>query len=165
MTAYEFAFEIYSIMKYLNFFTDERALDWIKGSPIEDIDRVEKELGIRIPEALREYLRLMGVKPMGLVYNEHGTNDIKLLHEWIYEEFEEYRAQGYEFNEIKTILPFERAMDNFFFVPVEEGVEDPPVMTLIIDARPTVEKYSESVTAFVKLQYEGLLQRLYQQKK
>ena len=151
-------------MKHLNFIEDKKVLAHIAGSPIEDIERLEKELGVRIPEALREYLQLMGVKPIQKEYNEHGTKDMKFLREWIYEEFDDYRTHGYEFSEIKTILPFERAMDNFFFVPVEEGVEDPPVMTLIMDVTPTVEKYSESVTDFVKLMYEGLLKRLYRPK-
>jgi hypothetical protein len=115
-------------MKYLNFVTDKKALDYVTGSPVADIDFVEKELGIRIPQALREYLELMGVKPIDKEYNEHGTNDMKTLHEWIYEDIDEYRVQGYELNEISIILPFERFMDTYFFVPVEEGNENPPVL-------------------------------------
>ena len=35
-------------MKYLNFFTDGKILALVEGSPIEDIDRVEKELGLSL---------------------------------------------------------------------------------------------------------------------
>jgi hypothetical protein len=45
------------------------------------------------------------VKPMHDESNEHGTKNMKFLPEWIYEEFDEYRTHGYEFSEIKTILP------------------------------------------------------------
>ncbi len=36
--------KLFNQMKYLNFFTDEKALAYVIGSPIEDINRVEKEL-------------------------------------------------------------------------------------------------------------------------
>jgi len=147
-------------MKYLHFFDDKKALAYVEGSPVEDIDRLEEELGVRIPEALREYLLLMGVKPIGNVYDEHGTKDMKMLQEWIYEDIEEYRAQGFALHEIKTILPFEKAMDNYFYVPVEDGLEDPPVMTLVIGATPTVKKVNDSVTGLVRWQYEWLLKTL-----
>jgi hypothetical protein len=147
-------------MKYLNFFNDERALSYIEGSAVEEVDRLEKELGVRIPGALREYLLLMGVKPIGKEYDEHGTNDMKMLYEWIYEDIGEYRAQGFALTEIGTILPFEKAMDNYFYVPVEDGVEDPPVMTLVLGPTPIVKKYAESMGDFVKPLYKWLLTTL-----
>ena len=105
-------------------------------------------------------MQLMGVKQLDDDFEENGTNDIKYLYEWIYEKFSEFRAQGFELSEIKTVLPFAKAMDNFFYVPVEEGVEDPPVMTLVLDARPNIRKYAESVTDFVKWIYDAHLKHL-----
>jgi len=149
-------------MKYLNFFNDEKVLSCVEGSSVEEVDRLEKELGVRIPGALKEYLLLMGVKPIDKVYDEQGTNDMKMLYEWIYEDIEEYRAQGFALNEIRIILPFERVMDNYFYVPVEDGVEDPPVMTLVIGSIPIVKLYAESIGDFIKPLYEWLLEKLHQ---
>jgi len=149
-------------MKYLNFFNDEKVLSCVEGSSVEEVDRLEKELGVRIPGALKEYLLLMGVKPIDKVYDEQGTNDMKMLYEWIYEDIEEYRAQGFALNEIRIILPFERVMDNYFYVPVEDGVEDPPVMTLVIGSIPIVKLYAESIGDFIKPLYEWLLKKLHQ---
>jgi hypothetical protein len=58
------------------------------------------------------------VKPLHEEYVEHGTKDMKLLREMIYDDIAGYRAQGFELNEIKTILSFDRFLDTYLFVPV-----------------------------------------------
>jgi hypothetical protein len=35
-------------MKYLNFVTDKKALDYVTGSPVADIDRVEKNWALEL---------------------------------------------------------------------------------------------------------------------
>jgi hypothetical protein len=151
-------------MKYLNFFDDEKALAYVVGSPIEDIDRLEKELGVKIPEALREYLQMMGVKPMDNEYYEQGTKDMKWLRASIYEDVEAYRSQGIELSEIGNILPFHFFLDTYFYVPVDYRNENPPVMAFDINVKPTVRKVADSVTDFVKIQYQRLQKELYREK-
>ena len=151
-------------MKYLNFVKDKKALAYVVGSPVEDIDRVEKELGVRIPEALWEYLELFGVRPMHDEYDEHGTNDMIKLREIINEDINEYRARGFELSELRNVLTFHRFLDTYLFVPIEDGNENPPVMSFYINLAPTVEKEAESITDFVKFNYEALLKQLYRPK-
>lgn len=93
-------------MKYLTFIEDKKVLAHIAGSPVGDIERLENELGFAIPEVLKEYLLLMGSKPLDFEYWDHGTNEMKNIHERIYEWIDGYRKQGFELKEIKTILPF-----------------------------------------------------------
>jgi len=148
-------------MKYLDFFNDERVISYVEGSSVEEVDRLENELGVRIPGALREYLLLMGIKPIiDQYYDEHGTKDMKMLFEWIYEIIGEFRAQGFALDEIGVILPFGRTMDNFFYVPVEDGVEDPPVMTWVIGAKPYIKKYEKNIGNFIKRAYEWRLKEI-----
>jgi hypothetical protein len=148
-------------MKYLSFIEDKKALAYVVGSPIEDIDRLEKDLGVRIPLVLREYLQMMGVKPMYSDYDEHGTSDMKFLHEWLHEYIENYRNEGFELNEVGNILPFDKLSDTFFYVPLDEGIENPPVMAFDLGAKPTIRKVTDCFTDFVKWKYEALLKELY----
>lgn len=148
-------------MKYLNFIEDKKVLAHIVGSPMEDIEQLEKELGLTIPEALKEYLLLMGRKPMDFEYYKHGTNDMKLIYERMHEWIDEYRNKGFELNEIKTILPFSKFQDTFWYVPIEKGNENPPVMAFDIGDTPEIRKLTENITDFVKWQYGNILSELY----
>ncbi|MCJ1807594.1 MULTISPECIES: SMI1/KNR4 family protein [Flavobacterium] len=143
-------------MKFINFVSNKEVLSNIIGSSEIEINDLEKELGFSIPLSLKEYLKLMGEKTIYSEYDYHGTKDIKYIHEWIYEWIERYRNEGIQLGEIKSILPFDKFQDTFFYVPIEEGNENPPVYAFDINDTPTIRKLNDSFTDFVKERYDKI---------
>ncbi|WP_163445133.1 SMI1/KNR4 family protein [Flavobacterium columnare] len=130
----------------------------IEGSSHEQIHLVETELGFKIPLALKEYLLVMGEKTNFYEYwDEHGTKELVKLKLWIYEWIDKYRSEGIGLSELKTILPFFNFQDTFFYVPIEEGNENPPVYAFDINDTPTIRKLNDSFTDFVLERYNKIL--------
>jgi hypothetical protein len=130
-------------MKYLDFVNDKKILTVIVGSSEEDVRKLEGELGYNIPLALKEYLLLMGETSIYTEYDYHGTRDMKYIRDWIYEWIERYRNEGIPLNELKEILPFDKFQDTFFYVPIEEGSDNPAVYAFDINESPTIRRIKE----------------------
>lgn len=143
-------------MKYFNFINKENSKLLIQGSDFESIELVEHKLGFKIPLALKEYLLLMGEKTIYDEYDYHGTKDMKYLHEWIYEWIDRYRSENIKLSMIGEILPFDKFQDTFFYVPIEEGNQNPPVYAFDINDTPTIRKLNDSFTDFVIERYNKL---------
>lgn len=141
-------------MRYINFITSDRVLSEIQGSEEFEILKLENELGFKIPLALKEYLMLMGEKTIYEEYDYHGTKEIKYIHEWIYEWIERYKNEGIDLTELNMILPFDKFQDTFFYIPIEEGNENPSVYAFDINDTPTIRKLNDSFSDFVKKKYE-----------
>lgn len=147
-------------MKYINFIISDKVLSEIQGSKENEIVKLESELGFKIPLALREYLMLMGEKTIYEEYDYHGTKEIKYIHEWIYEWIERYKNEGVDLTELNTILPFDKFQDTFFYIPIEEGNENPPVYAFDINDVPTIRRLNDSFVDFIKLKYEAKIKEL-----
>lgn len=148
-------------MKYLNFIIDKKILSELKGSTIERLNQLESELKYGIPLALREYLLVMGEETSLYEYcDEHGTNEILKLREWLYEWVEKYREQGIALNEIKNVLPFFNFQDTFFYLTIEDGDDNPPVYAFDINDRPTIRKLDDQFSEFVRRRYEKKLKEI-----
>lgn len=147
-------------MEYLSFITDRRVMSEIIGSPEESVRVLEIELGYKLPNALNEYLILMGEKSIYREYDYHGTKDMLYLHEWIYEWIKRYREEGVELSRIKEILPFDKFQDTFFYVPIEAGIENPPVYAFDINETPEIRKLFNSFSDFVKWKYDEYIKNL-----
>ncbi|WP_375604918.1 SMI1/KNR4 family protein [Flavobacterium davisii] len=145
-------------MKFINFIDSANTNLVIEGSNNESIHLAENDLGFKIPLALREYLLLMGEKTNFYEYSdEHGTKELVKLKEWIYEWIEKYRSEGIELSELKNILPFFNFQDTFFYVPIEEGNENPPVYAFDINDTPVIRKLNDSFTDFVLERYNKIV--------
>jgi len=139
-------------MKHINFILDVRVHSEIIGSPPEQVEMVEQQLGFKIPHALKEYLLLMGEKTIYSEYDYHGTKDLIELHEWIFEWISRYRKEGIEIKEIEQIIPFDKFQDTFFYLPVD-GSENPPVYAFDIHYTPTIRKLHDKFSDFVLEKY------------
>jgi len=147
-------------MKYLDFINDENIKNSIEGSLEQNILELEKKLRFNIPQALREYLALMGEKTIYRGFDYHGTKDMYELYDWIFELINDYRSKGIKIEEIKLALPFDKFQDTFFYVPIEQENENPPVYAFDINDTPTIRKLNNSFTEFVKERYEKKLNEL-----
>jgi len=142
-------------MKYLTFVANENVLKAVVGSSPQDVDQLERDLGIPIPAVLREYLLLMGETPLYAEYDHHGTREMKYLREWLGEWVERYRNEGIALREMENALPFDKFQDTFFYVPAQEGNDDPPVYAFDIHERPTIRKLHDRFSEFVAEKYEA----------
>jgi hypothetical protein len=97
---------------------------WIGAADVVESRRVLRM--VPIPAALKEYLLLMGERTcLHEEWDEHG--------EWI----GRYRAEGLALSEIEDALPFLKFQDTFFYVPLEDANDDPPVFAFDLNDRPT----------------------------
>lgn len=141
-------------MKYLDFITDEKFLSDLKGSSNDRLSQLEDQLGHKLPAALKEYLLLMGERTsLYDEWDEHGTEDIVKLKHWLYDWVGRYRAEGLALSEIKDVLPFFNFQDTFFYVPLEDGNDDPPVFAFDINDRPTIRRLNDRFSGFVRRLY------------
>ena len=147
-------------MNFINFIDIASNKLGIKGSSNESINNLENHLGFKLPLALKEYLLLMGEKTIYNEYDYHGTKDIMYIYDWINEWIDRYRNEGLDLSEIEKILPFDKFQDTFFYVPIEEGNENPPVYAFDINDTPTIRKLNDSFTDFVKERYNKRIQNL-----
>lgn len=146
-------------MNYINFIEDKNVLLKLQGSTDEFINKAEIELGHKIPMAVREYLQITGESAdLYSIWDYHGTKDLKYIKEWLYEWIERYRSEGMSLDEIKNVLPFFKWQDTFFYVPIEDGNENPPVYAFDINEMPTIRKLSDSFTEFVRYRYNKLME-------
>jgi hypothetical protein len=142
-------------MRYINFITDEKVLSELKGSTPERLVKLEHDLGHELPLALKEYLLLMGEQTcLYDAWDEHGTNDMVMLKDWLYEWISKYRAQGIALKGIEQVLPFYDFQDTFFYVPLEDNNDDPAVYAFDINDKPTVRRLDDSFSEFVRRRYE-----------
>ena len=99
----------------------------------------------------------MGEKTIYSEYDYHGTKNIIYIYEWINEWIERYRNEGVNLDQLKTILPFDKFQDTFFYIPIEEGNENPPVYAFDINDTPTIRKINESFSDFVQEKYNQMI--------
>jgi hypothetical protein len=144
-------------MNYINFIKNEEILSKIMGSQDIEIEELEKSLGFSIPISLKEYLILMGEKTIYNEYDYHGTKNIIYIYEWINEWIERYCSEGVNLDQLKTILPIDKFQDTFFYIPIEEGNENPPVYAFDINDTPTIRKINESFSDFVQEKYNQMI--------
>ncbi len=144
-------------MKFMNFIKIDNITLEIEGSKIQAIELLEADLGVKIPLSLKEYLLLMGEKTIYDEYDYHGTKDMKYIHDWIYEWIDRYKREGIKLSEIDKILPFDKFQDTFFYVPIEEGNENPPVYAFDINDTPVIRKLNDSFTDFVLERYNKIV--------
>ncbi|QYS89464.1 SMI1/KNR4 family protein [Flavobacterium davisii] len=141
----------------MNFIKIDNITLEIEGSKIQAIELLEADLGVKIPLSLKEYLLLMGEKTIYDEYDYHGTKDMKYIHDWIYEWIDRYKREGIKLSEIDKILPFDKFQDTFFYVPIEEGNENPPVYAFDINDTPVIRKLNDSFTDFVLERYNKIV--------
>jgi hypothetical protein len=90
-------------------------------------------------------------------WDEHGTDGIVNLKEWLFDWIGRYRAEGLALSEIKDALPFLKFQDTFFYVPLEDANDDPPVFAFDINDRPTIRRLDDRFSCFVRRCYQRFL--------
>lgn len=139
-------------MRHLSFVPPD-VLKTLVGSTAQDVDQLERELGLPIPAALREYLLLMGESPPNSEYHHHGTREMKYMQDWLADWVCRYRADGIPLTGMDNAIPFLQFQDTFFYVLAGTSRDDPPAYAFDINDTPTIRPLHERFSDFVFKQW------------
>ncbi len=139
-------------MRHLSFVPTE-VLRTLVGSSAEEVDQLERDLGLAIPAALREYLLTMGESPPNSEYHHHGTREMKYMQDWLGDWVRRYRAEGIPLPGMDNAIPFLQFQDTFFYVLAGTYRDDPPAYAFDINDTPTIRLLHDRFTDFVVKQW------------